>query len=90
AMLDRECAQALPLTGEKKKESAMIDVEARLLAMQRLSVDDQRARRSEVIELFDALWMTEPDRETFASLTQNLVLFPEMLYTMATDRRPHA
>lgn len=52
------------------------------------SIEWQKEHRDVIIIAFKALWDDCPSERVFAEYTSGLVVFPEMLYYMATN--PHS
>lgn len=53
----------------------------------KLTVEEQRACRDEIIKLFKRLWLCEPTQIEFVRATSGIVLFGEMLYLMIHDHK---
>jgi len=51
-----------------------------------LTVEQQRLNQKKIIALFKEFWSTNPDEEAFTRTTEGLVLFPEIIYHMTTNK----
>ena len=47
-----------------------------------LSIPEQKARRTEIIEAFELFWRSNPKKAQFGGVCSGLVLAPEMLWIM--------
>ena len=56
--------------------------EVALRGFAKLSVPEQQALRSEIIEVFDLFWRSNPKKAQFCAACSGLVLAPEMLWIM--------
>lgn len=56
-----------------------------LEAIKPLSVEDQFARREEIVEAVRQMWLTNPTEAEFAEYFSSVVLFPELLYILVKE-----
>lgn len=65
------------------KENDFDRAEAKLRTFAKLKVGEQQKNKEDIIRAFDIFWRSNPSQAKFGEVTSNLVLFPEMIWTMA-------
>lgn len=51
-----------------------------------MEIWEQEEHKGEIVDLFKDFWLAMPSESIFSNCTQGLVMFPEILYVMATWR----
>lgn len=65
------------------KENDFDRAEAQLRAFAQLKVNEQRLHKDEIVRAFDIFWRSNPSQVKFGAVCGSLVLFSEMLWTLA-------